>query len=328
MDFTYGTGYSLFSRIDARLSNITRGVSQYLIDLAIAFTPSQPPSGLPGALVVDDLHVHVWFGQDREEVGVARSAPAPYGKSFVTLAKYPASGGVVSSSFKLYLSPSAMEVIEEKRHGSDAVFYLQVRGNIKGYATDSRSGESRAEGPAWPGSILLDGVPLHTYQPELGFRDLELRIPQSEWCALLGRSGFQRSLVFEIPISVGEQPEHALKHLQEARDAVIEGRYGDVVARCRDALDSVIGNPDCPWQEATNVDARRRMSVEDSFRLSWCTTRQITHAGHHRNGAKAEFTRAMAQYVLGATNLALSLAGKERALFSKPPGPGTRRDGD
>jgi hypothetical protein len=57
------------------------------------------------------------------------------------------------------------------------------------------------------------------------------------------------------------------------------------------------------------------MTVEDSFRLSWGAVRQITHATHHRNNLKSEFTRSMAQYVLGATCLALSLAGRERDLF-------------
>jgi hypothetical protein len=60
------------------------------------------------------------------------------------------------------------------------------------------------------------------------------------------------------------------------------------------------------------------MSVEDAFRLSWCVIRQITHATHHRNKMQAQFTRAMAHYVLGATCLGLSLASKEWELFVKP----------
>ncbi|MGH7098983.1 MAG: hypothetical protein ACREE4_15160, partial [Stellaceae bacterium] len=116
--------------------------------------------------------------------------------------------------------------------------------------------------------------------------------------------------------------EAAASHVRDAQNAFMYGRYSDVVARCRDALDSVISNADCPWGEAARRESREKMSIEDSFRLSWCAIRQITHATHHRNSLKAEFTRSMAHYVLGATCLALSLASKERELFTKPSASG------
>ncbi len=79
-----------------------------------------------------------------------------------------------------------------------------------------------------------------------------------------------------------------------------QGRYADVVARCRDALDSLVPEATSPWADASNAERRKKMTLEDSFRLSWGAVRQITHATHHRNNLKSEFTRPMAQYVLGA----------------------------
>jgi len=100
--------------------------------------------------------------------------------------------------------------------------------------------------------------------------------------------------------------------MKNAQAALLEGRNADAVAGCRSALDSAISDAGCPWDKTKNKDCRDKMSVEDRFRLSWCAIRHITHPAHHLNGMKAKFTRPMAQYVLHATYLALSLASKER----------------
>lgn len=137
----------------------------------------------------------------------------------------------------------------------------------------------------------------------------------------MDEAGYQKSIFFEIELSNAQDFGVAASHVRDAQNAFMCGRYSDVVARCRDALKSVISKAgkdnNCPWSEATNSKTRQAISIEDSFRLSWCAIRQITHATHHRNSLKAEFTRSMAHYVLGATCLALSLASKERELFIK-----------
>lgn len=308
MDFTYGR-YSLFSQIEATTPAIRRALGQYVIDFTVSFTPDQLPGGHPGAFIVDDLHVDVCFGQDRREVGLAR--PAPNGPSFIALRTPPASFSI-NLAFRLYLSPSALEAMEESRKGGDAVFHLKILGNVKGYAT-RQTGQHISPDAPWRENLLLNGAPLGVYQPERGFRDFQLPISQSDWCRLLEKAGYQSSILFEIPVAETGHLGAGLKHLREAQAAFADGRYDGAVAQCRHALDA-IGSVDCPWEMTKDREARESMTVGDRFRLGWCAIRHITHAPHHPGEAEREFTRPKAQYVLGATALALALAGKEHGL--------------
>jgi len=110
----------------------------------------------------------------------------------------------------------------------------------------------------------------------------------------------------------------SLSRLKDAQAAFLEGRYADAVAECRTALDSAIPDKEfCPWNEKKS-ETRNAMTVEARFRLSWCSLPHFTHPAHHSNGMNAEFTRPMAQYVLGATCLALSLWSRQRDMLVKP----------
>ena len=260
----------------------------YLIDINLHFAPNNPQDS---RYFVGDLHIGVEFGNEKRCVGVAHPVTTEFSntENFIDIRPLKNGQREIQRDFRLYVSSCTFEEMEAARNGADALFYLKACGTVE---TPERSKQK-------------------------GVEEIRLEIPRSNWIKLLEEAGYEKTIFFEIGMPDALALAPALKHMKDAQAAFGEGRYGDAVARCREVLDSVIENRGCPWKEATNDDLRRKMSVEDSFRLSWCTIRQITHTTHHRNKMKAEFTRPMAQYVLGTTCLALSLASKERDLFSK-----------
>jgi hypothetical protein len=314
MNFTYGS-YSVFSKIEPRLRSITTGLDRYLMDIELVFTPHNPPQG---ALIIDDLHLDVSFGD--KKVGVARTSSNS--DSFIALRHLKiGKQQEVQQQFELYLSTSALEAVEASRNGSDAIFNLRIFGNITGWAT-TKTEPNELPGIPWSENVLLNVEPSWVSKPVRGFDDLYLKVPQSEWVKLLVQAGYQKIIFVEIEVPECDAFGAALKHMKDAQADFLVGSYTNAVAECRKALESVksvIPDKDfCPWDETRNLDTRKDMNVQSRFRLSWCAVRHITHSAHHSNGMKEEFTRPMAQYVLHATYLALSLMTKERDLFFKP----------
>ncbi len=171
----------------------------------------------------------------------------------------------------------------------------------------------------WPENVLLNAEPRWVFKPARGFDDHVLKVPQSDWVKLLDQAGYQKTIFVEIKGPDDDALGAALKHMKDAQAAFLRGSYAHAVAECRKALESAIPDADfCPWEETKNRDARENMTAKARFRLSWCAIRHITHSAHHPDGIKDEFSRSMAQYVLHATYLALSLLSKESDLFVKP----------
>lgn len=314
MNFTY-SNFSLFSKIEARMPTLRSELGQYTMDFDLQFTPHNPPKG---AVIVDNLGLSVFFGDKKHDVGVAYPAPIGGMPSVIALRRQPHGQMDINGRFRLYLTPAMLEAIEAFRNARDAKFDLKVFGTITGYDSDVAEANVMDQNMTWNGEVLLNAAPARIYRPQRAFQDVVLTIPQSRWVEILNGAGFNKTVLLEIPILETDELGIASSHIKEAQSALIQGRYADVVARCRDALDTLISKLDCPWEKAVNHESRKQMTVEESFRLSWGTARQITHATHHRNNMKSEFTRPMAQYVLGATCLALSLASKERELFVEP----------
>lgn len=314
MNFSYGS-FSLFSKIQASVGALQAALGGYFLDINLQFSPHNPPKG---ALVVHDLELSVSFGDRRQDLGLARPAPTNAFRGSFAIRRLMHGQHDISASFRLHLATATAESLEHARNAGDAVFHLGVQGNITGYDSDAVEPELKPMDAAWSAHILMCTPPARVYAPEGVRHDLDLAIPESKWIDLLGKAGFTKTFLLEVPVLEGDELGTASNHIRNAQLAFAQGRYADVVARCRDALDSIIPKPDCPWAEAANRAAREKMTVEDGFRLSWCAVRQITHATHHRNNLKSEFTRPMAQYVLGATCLTLSLASRERDLFAVP----------
>lgn len=310
MNFIYGS-YSVFTKIEAGRLFITAGLDRYLMDIEVVFTPHNPPQG---ALVIDDLRLGVSFVD--KKVGVAR--PSANSDSFIALRQLTTGQQEVRRQFELYLSPSELEALEASRNGSDAIFQLRVSGNITGYATSKIEPNEKLQIP-WSENILLNAEPSWVFRPVRRFHDLPLIVPQSDWGKLLDQAGYQKTIFVEIKIPDGAALGAAMKHMKDAQAAFLRGSYAHAVAECRKALESAIPDADfCPWEETKNRDARENMSAKARFRLSWCAIRHITHSAHHPDGMKDEFSRSMAQYVLHATYLVLSLLSKESDLFVKP----------
>jgi hypothetical protein len=320
MDFIYGS-YTVFSKIEARGPTMRAAFGGYLLDLNVRFTPNNP---LRGAIVVEDLQVMVSLGEPRRQLGIAFPLLAR-GNTGTIAIRNMANGRQFDFDleFRLHLSKLALEEVDACRNGNDATFDLAVHGNIVGYGADGEEPMIKQPTDLWSEHILLNAGPHRVYRPYPGHRSLVLHVPQSEWIKQLEAAGYQRSILLEIPFSDHTTVGEGGKHLRDAQDAFFQGRYADAVSRCRDALDSVIpvyhiGQRQL-FKVAAEEIARRQMTAEDAFSLAWASIRQITNATHHRNRIHVAFTRPMAEFVLGATALALNLAGKEKDIFTRLP---------
>jgi hypothetical protein len=314
MNFSYDS-FSLFKKIEVRTPTLVAGMGQYLMDFDVLFSPQNPPKG---AVIIDDLHVSMTFGSSNSDIGIAYPAPAGGAGGVMAIRRQEHGHYDASVKFRLYLMPSVLEAIEVMRSGGDATFSLRILGRVTGYDIDGNEPPLKPAGIAWVSQVLLCAPSARVYSPVVGSHEAIVTVPQSTWTEILTRAGFTKTILLEIPVLESGELGVATAHIKNAQTAFSQGRYADTVDRCRDALDVLIPEPRCPWSGASTSDKRKRLTVEDSFRLSWGAVRQITHATHHRNSLKSEFTRPMAQYVLGATTLALSLASKEKDLFAAP----------
>ena len=312
MNFMYGS-FPLFKAIQPSVINLKAGLGCYFLDILLRFSPNSPSKGI---LVVHDLALCVSFGTSKHYLGMATPLVTNGMRGSVAIRPLENSQHDVNVCFRLHLTATALESLEKIRNSSDAIFHIGLQGNITGYDSDIVEPKSRPLEALWSEEILLNAPPAWVYAPKDETESIVLTIPESSWIGLLAKAGFTRTLLLELPVLEGDEIGLASNHIRNAQLAFVQGRYSDVVARCRDALDSIIPKPQCPWKVVGEADTREKMTVEDAFRLSWCAVRQITHASHHRNSLKSEFTRPMAQYVLGAACLALSLASHERDLFA------------
>lgn len=311
MDFSYGS-FDLFERIEPDRPTLESTLGGYAMDFVVQFTPRNPPKG---AVVVDDLYVGVSFGDKKQDIGIARPAPLDGWTAALSIRGQPHGQQPERVRFRLYLTPTVLEAIEVSRNGGDTAFHLKILGKITGYDIDAAEEEIKPNGIAWSAHVLFCAAPARVYKPAGGYHDCIMRVPQSEWVKVLANVGFHKTILLEIPILESGELGVASTHVRGAQAAFSEGRYADVVARCRDAMDALIDRAPYPWRLLADKERREEMAVEDRLRLSWNGIRHVTHATHHRNGMSGEFTRAMAQYVFGVTSLTLSLAMKERDLF-------------
>jgi len=310
MNFTYGN-FSLFSKIDLSQPTLRKALAQYVMDFDVRFTPNNPRVG---AVIVDNLELGVAFGDVTADVGVAHPSLDTGMPSTISFRRQPRQFDL-GIRFRLFMTPVILETIESLRVGGDAKFHVKVFGTMTGYECVADEPSALDPNAAWSGEQLLNATPSCIYRPLRDSHDLLVTVPQSKWVEMLNAAGFNKSILFEIPVAEKSELGVSSNHIVEAQMAYNQGRYADVIARCRDALDSLIKKFQTPWDAAKDKNIRENMTVEETFRLSWGAVRQITHATHHRNNLKSQFTRPMAQYVLGATCLALSLASKERDLF-------------
>lgn len=316
MNFSYDS-VTLFRKVEPRLPTLKWALGQYVMEFDVIFSPTNPPKG---AVVIDDLHASVSFGDSRSDLGVARPAPSGGAGGILAIRHLEHGHHDTNIRFRMYLSGLSLEAMETARNGADAVFHLNILGRMTGYDIDGIEPPHKQQEIAWRAHVLLCAPPAQVYSPQVGSHETVLTVPQSAWTTILAGAGFSKAILLEIPILESDELGPAFNHIKEAQTAFLQGRYADTVDRCRDALDAMIPEPNVPWFHASTSEKRKNLAVEESFRLSWGAVRQITHATHHRNNLKSDFTRPMAQYVLSAASLALSLASREKDLFTVSKG--------
>lgn len=112
----------------------------------------------------------------------------------------------------------------------------------------------------------------------------------------------------------------AIEALRRAKQDMLAGDYGNVVARCRIALDSI--KTECGETEKINVSleqfqkSRRVMSKRDRQRVITEALRHYTHLAHHvdENGAQEWYSRTDATFALAIAAAAIASELKEREL--------------
>lgn len=140
--------------------------------------------------------------------------------------------------------------------------------------------------------------------------EYEFEIQQSEWINVLKQMNYMNYLLFEIPMvshDNSQQFHNAVNFLTKANEALYEGKYSEVIANCRKAIESVIKSSDLS-KLINNADNqyltnRKLMTKEDRELIIINAIQNYTHLGHHtdNDGAETTFYRPEANFILGAT---------------------------
>lgn len=317
LNASYGH-FSIFKSISIDSLIITPAMGQYIIRFTARFEYNDPQNKI---LFLDNFNVSLFFGEKKRNLAIA-SPDVGGGNPHNLRVRNKQEQRDSSIGFVAYVPPITLEVLEEIRAGKDADFCFGISGTAKGYDGSPKIDKGSVDISRWGDAEILSDNQIRTYKPEVFYQEKDLKIPQSQWCDILNKSGFSSTLLFEVPLIENDEFKPIISHIEESRKAFSEGRYSDTVARCREALDGFLSKDDVGanhlWSLVKNHNDRENLSLKDTFRLSWGVTQLITNAAHHRNNMTTEFTRPMAQYVLGSTTMLLSLAMKERDLFMKP----------
>lgn len=315
--------YPIFTKIEISNLNIVPSLGQYAIEFVMKTTPNNPRRG---GLILNNFSVAIFFGENRINLTLAQPAIGGGCQHSLSI-RQQARQLDATINFIAYIARAALDNLEEVRNGQDALFCFGISGTATGQDADENGDYSAPHDVAWPSTVMFNAQPSYIFNPETFYHEISLKIPQSQWCAILNKAGYRATLLFEIPLADDYEHQSTFKHVKDAQRAFNEGRYDDVVARCRDALDGFATKTETGashlWGETSNGQKREKLPVEDTFRLHWGALHLITNSTHHRNKMTAELTRPMAHYVLGCTHLLLSLALKERDLFMRPKSPTT-----
>jgi hypothetical protein len=110
----------------------------------------------------------------------------------------------------------------------------------------------------------------------------------AQWVEVLEHWGYAQSFLVQIPLLTGQETAHARaahRELEKARSDLLDGRYRDAVAACRDALEVAYGagdtNPSSELQyQVKNLDAANK---EARFWLLRKALLSLTHAAKHND---------------------------------------------
>lgn len=184
--------------------------------------------------------------------------------------------------YEIILSKESLEEIEKLRAGKNIDFRLDISGE---YHDD--------------------------YNQLCTLESIRFKSNQNEWIEVLKSTGFKWSVIFELPMDVDptDDVKTALAVIEKAEEHLYYGKYDDVVAKCRIALDSIISN----WGKIDSVRSsvktnKKGMTKQQRFFHVVDQIIHLTHLAHHpdENGEYISFTRSEAVFVLGSTISAIS----------------------
>ena len=138
--------------------------------------------------------------------------------------------------------------------------------------------------------------------------DTDLTIPRESWLEALEKSGYRRTLLFEVPLpSISDYLD---KHLSKAQECIEIGHYKEAVLQCRriieyieklrnDKKQAIASNK----KAAGNKKEREIMTVIERMLSLREQLKNICQLGGHDsdNHEDGEFTRSQARVVLGMT---------------------------
>lgn len=204
----------------------------------------------------------------------------------------------VRHTFALDLSRGALSAIEDLRQGGELVFTISLYG-----VGDLPTGIE----------VLRD--------------DLTYRVNQGTWVETLGKLGYGKVMLMEIPVpDASNSPElaTAVTHLANAQQAMARGHYREAVGSCRDCLESLsvaLGDNDSQDTAFQPMfDRVRELDKPGRIRLVRRATKLLTHPARHADAdaARIDWDRADAEGVIAVVAALVQLAARRDAGQSLP----------
>ena len=287
-------GYHVF---DARLARIAgfKLLGGYGLRLGVDFTTTSWRM-TQGELPVVVLHPANVFlnGAMPELLGRAiPETPMPFSVTEFSL-------GPTGAGFELTLSPASLEKIEEMRKGGAVSLTVRLCAEVR------QGREVR---------IVSD--------------DLREEFNQSHWLRVLEGCGYQRTMLFELPIVEGLPPEEQwARAIGTARQRFLAGHYPEAVAACRAALESLnrqLGQVD---ELKAVVEKHKKQRKDLSAAERELVIRQsafdFASLAVHTDGGEPEdlFDRSSAQMMIAVTaSLIASASSRIARIRRETPAP-------
>ncbi|MCU7926724.1 MAG: hypothetical protein KZQ97_09810 [Candidatus Thiodiazotropha sp. (ex Dulcina madagascariensis)] len=129
-------------------------------------------------------------------------------------------------------------------------------------------------------------------------------VRQADWINALKNMGFQKTIIYEIPLpDFSENSRAAQKHFERAQALLYQGHFDDSVGECRkifelleiDKAGNILGSARNKYH-----DDRENLSIQDRMALLKDIIKLFTHKPHHANQTE-EYSRDQAKLILGST---------------------------
>lgn len=186
----------------------------------------------------------------------------------------------------LMLTGRQMEEIEKIRLGGDLNFTLDIFGEL--YDGDNHSNSNAR---------------------------IHMTVNQKNWIDVLKELNFSSSILMEIPYDGNNLEKPVLKALEKAKEDLYYGRYDDVVASCRKALEGIAFNGD-ELNKVKNMPVGERRNMTKRQRLVHLldALKHYAHPAHHLESPEEEdsYSRNDAILIFGATLAAITTQNQQK----------------